>query len=270
MVKIDEKLCIGCSLCVKDCFPKNIKISNDKAEVIRPNCMLCGHCVSICPKNAVSIDEYDMDDVFEIEKTSITPTSFMSLVKQRRSIRHFTSDKVEKSILLKLIEVARYSPTAINMQGINYIVVSDKLQEFRKLVITSLQNKANEMLKNNDLPDMYKNYANMWLSISSNYFANPDAKDSVFLDAPTCLVITGGSEFDAGIASSNVELMANCYGLGVLHSGFIKNSCKDNDDIKAFLGLKPDENVISVILVGYPDIKYKRTAPRKYPNINWL
>jgi len=62
-MKIDTEKCIGCGQCVKDCFPNDIKIVDGKASIKNITCIRCGHCIAVCPKNAVSTDEYNMEDV---------------------------------------------------------------------------------------------------------------------------------------------------------------------------------------------------------------
>ncbi len=65
MVKVDKQKCIGCKLCIKDCFVHDIKMIDDKSYVKNQTCFKCGHCIAICPQNAISIDDYNMDEVVE-------------------------------------------------------------------------------------------------------------------------------------------------------------------------------------------------------------
>ncbi|MBQ2879146.1 MAG: 4Fe-4S binding protein, partial [Anaerotignum sp.] len=44
MVSIDRDKCIGCGMCVKDCFFGVLSLKENKAEVSAP-CFDCGHCV---------------------------------------------------------------------------------------------------------------------------------------------------------------------------------------------------------------------------------
>jgi len=50
---------------------------------------------------------------------------FLELVKKRRSFRRFKSDPVPKEILEKVLEAARYPPSAGNSQPWEFIVVQD-------------------------------------------------------------------------------------------------------------------------------------------------
>lgn len=62
MFSVNEKKCIGFGLCVKDCFPKDIEILEGKTKINNIAFIKCGHCIAICPKAAVSTDDYDMDE----------------------------------------------------------------------------------------------------------------------------------------------------------------------------------------------------------------
>ena len=64
MVHIDKEKCIGCGLCAGDCLGKAISLESGKAEMIK-GCFMCGHCVAICPTEAVSFvgDKYGENDV---------------------------------------------------------------------------------------------------------------------------------------------------------------------------------------------------------------
>jgi nitroreductase len=65
-----------------------------------------------------------------------------------------------------------------------------------------------------------------------------------------------------------MELMACAQGLGVLYSGFLTRACASKK-IKAAVGIPEGKEVLTVLLVGYPDVKYRRTAPRKKADIVW-
>lgn len=55
-VKIDEKSCIGCKLCIAACpFPGAIEMVN-KIAVITDKCTSCGACEESCPKNAIKVE----------------------------------------------------------------------------------------------------------------------------------------------------------------------------------------------------------------------
>ena len=54
MVSIDQNKCIGCGMCVKDCFFGVLSLQ-DKKAVVSGDCFHCGHCVSVCPTGALML-----------------------------------------------------------------------------------------------------------------------------------------------------------------------------------------------------------------------
>ena len=67
-----------------------------------------------------------------------------------------------------------------------------------------------------------------------------------------------------------MELMTDALGLGTFFSGFLLVASQDNKEILDLLGIKDGKQIISCLVIGYPDVKYQRTVPRKEANINWL
>ncbi|MBR2850791.1 MAG: 4Fe-4S binding protein [Anaerotignum sp.] len=114
MVSIDKNKCIGCGMCVKDCFYSVISIQDGKAQV-SGSCFECGHCVAVCPVNAVSIPELPMEEVYEYdENCKMDPENLLRFMQFRRSVRQFKPDAIPKETLKMILEAGRYTPTAGN------------------------------------------------------------------------------------------------------------------------------------------------------------
>ena len=269
MVDIDLLKCKGCGACVKDCFSRNLYVIDEKAAVKSDECIRCGHCVAICPENAVCITEYDMEDVHEVTEQGISPDALVAFIKNRRSIRQYKDKCVETELIKQIIEAGRYTPTASNRQEITFIVVEKEMEMFRALVIESLGALGREFLESDDASPLLKNYAQRWISIERAYKTNPAKKDYVFLGAPVVILIAGDHPVDAGLAASNMELVACANGLGVLYSGFITRGSK-GEKVRNAVGIPPGKEVLTVLLIGYPDVKYQRNAPRKKADTVWV
>ena len=84
------------------------------------------------------------------------------------------------------------------------------------------------------------------------------------------IFVTSPSQINGGLASSNMELMTDALGLGTFFSGFLLVASQDNKEILDLLGIKDGKQIISCLVIGYPDVKYQRTVPRKEANINWI
>lgn len=66
-LKFEINSCKDCYSCLRNCPTKAIKFVDDKAIIVQENCVLCGHCVNVCPQNAKRVKE-DIDSVKELIK----------------------------------------------------------------------------------------------------------------------------------------------------------------------------------------------------------
>jgi ferredoxin len=53
---IDEELCIGCGVCVDECYPGAISMQADVASLDEEACIRCGVCHDVCPEEAIRHD----------------------------------------------------------------------------------------------------------------------------------------------------------------------------------------------------------------------
>ena len=93
--------------------------------------------------------------------------------------------------------------------------------------------------------------------------------DRIFFNAPAVVVVTALSAVDAALASSNMELVADTLGLGVLFSGFFVRAANESQDIIDFLQVKKRKKIMTCMMMGYPDVRYFRTVPRKQADVIW-
>lgn len=252
MIRIDDS-CVGCGICVKDCIAQRIVIENKKAHVTGP-CLECGHCVAICPRNAVSIPEYDMEDVEDCE-FSLDPEDLLGSIKSRRSIRNYKPQTVEQDKLDLLLQAGRYTATAKNSQDCQFVFVQKELDTFKELIWKSVDEVEAGGFRN--IPKDFLPY----VDFNRRRKKNPQ-DDYLFRNAPVVLLIASDYPLDAGLAAQNMELMANALDLGALYNGFLARLADRNDSLKEWLGI-PGKTINACMLLGYPNVYYLRTAPRK-------
>lgn len=272
MMKVNNEKCIGCGLCVKDCFPNDIKIVDGKAKISNITCMKCGHCIAVCPKGAVSTDEYNIEDVKEYneDEFKVEADNLLNFIKFRRTIRQFKEKDVETEKLLKIIEAGRFTQTGSNSQNVSYIVVKDNIEQLKGMVLEKLKIRGEEILENlNPQTRPYKRYAQMWIEMYKTYKEDPKANDKIFFNAPALILAVSDSPVNAALASSNMELMTNALGLGTFFSGFFAMAAQGNEEMRTLLGLEGKQEVVTCMVIGYPNVKYMRTVPRKDANISW-
>jgi len=257
-------LCDGCGLCVGDCSRKAIELIDKKAQVDLSNCYDCGHCVAICPTNAISAPKYDETEIIEYdkEKFNIDPEVFLNFVKFRRSIRQFKGIDVEKEKLDMIIEAGRYSPTGGNRQANRYIILKDKIDKVRDLALQTLYNvSSNPNLGGRSV------YRDMWVEMYHDY--KKRNIDRLFFNAPVVVIVvnkdftSSSSSINGAIAASNMELQAYTLGLGCCYIGFLKSAAEYNPTLNEMIGIKDSEEFVVSFVLGYPDVKYMRTVNRE-------
>ena len=260
MVIIDKEKCTGCGRCVSDCSKLKITLEKGKAAV-KEECFQCGHCVAICPEGAVSIPEYDMEDVEEYDRESfcLSPENVLHSIKFRRSIRKYKSQTVKQEDLELLVQAGRYTATAINLQSSGFVFVQEELPELKRRVWDYID----RIEKSGAGEEKYQSY----LSFNQRRKANPN-DDYLFRNAPVVLFITSDRILDAGMAAQNIENMAVSMGLGALYNGYLAGIAEENKELKKWLGIE-ERAIKACMLIGYPSRQYVRTAPRKKAHVIW-
>jgi ferredoxin len=246
-VKIDNEKCVGCGSCIKDCPEYNIEMANKKAKVKKNACLKCGHCVAICPTNAINIPEYDAQEILPIsEEDFLNPDKLLKVIKSGRSIRQFKDIPVEKEKLQQIIEAGRYTATASNAQDVSYIVITKKNKE--------LENEALKVLRFLVKP------VGIFLPILRSITIDDDF---FFKGAPAVIVIISKNKVNGALAAANMELMAEALGFGTFYSGFFSAAVNLSSKLRSLLHMKKGQKVVTTLVMGYPNVKYLRTVPRK-------
>ena len=107
---VDPDKCNFCGLCAVEC-PAGIFVIKGAEELpvmargAGEFCMNCGHCVAVCPTGAFSLSTMKSEDCPSISPEQlISPEQATQFLRSRRSIRTYTDQKVDRQLLLKLIE----------------------------------------------------------------------------------------------------------------------------------------------------------------------
>ena len=140
----------------------------------------------------------------------------LQLLKSRRSVRAFQDKSISKVELEKIVDAARFAPTARNVQPWEFVVITDK-------------NKLNML-------------ANLGQNVK---FMDQAAAAIVVFSADTNYFLEDGSA-----ATCNILLAATALGIGSCWIAGDKKpySQQVNDLLNAPTGIK----LISIIALGYP------------------
>ena len=276
MIRIDSQACIGCGACARDCPMGFIHMRDNKAQMTEPYCIDCGHCFALCPVKAVAIEGYTEADYAQcVELTDIVrgesgtkrtekldPETLLLAMKSRRSIRRFTGQRVEAEKLEKLIEAVRYAPTGRNTQQVRVTLVQEKLPELTARVSDVLAELPDHLPEDApaELREMADLYRERWKIMRDRY--RETGRDGVFHNASAVLVLSGRVDVDAAIAAAYAELLVHAMGLGCVYVGFLRLAAEDAS-VRTMLGIRKGYQVVCTLAIGYPDVAYRRTVPRK-------
>ena len=261
MITIDHSLCIGCGACVRDCPSLNLFLDSRKANAYS-DCMECGHCAAICPEEAISIPGYDMSDMEPCPPGGfpLDAEAFLRELKARRSIRRYKPDMIEPEKARMLIEAIRYTATACNRQSIRPIFVQKRLPELKELVWSYIEKSL--ISAPDDIPVDIERYRDFFRRRKKN-----PADDYLFRNAPAVLFFACEYPIDVGMAAQNAEHMALSLGLGAMYNGFL---ARISNAPSIARWLETDEKtILTSMLLGYPAVTYRRTAPRKSADVIW-
>lgn len=264
MIEINAERCIGCGACIDDCFAGVMKIVDGVAVPVKKNCNCCGHCIAVCPENAIKLLDHDMSEVIELADMDykISPQTYLNHIKARRSIRHFTDRKVTDQELDMIIETGRFSPTGSNLQNVSYFICQDDIVNFRDMIMEELKLIGEEELVS---AGPNSRYARFWLNMYEDYKTN--GTDKLFFNAGTVIVVASGFPQAGLIAASHMESMVYCLDLGMVYSGFTMRAISHSEKLKEYIGLKEDYQVYTALVIGEPDIEFRRTVPRRKADV---
>jgi nitroreductase len=150
---------------------------------------------------------------------------FYDVIKNRRSVRKYKPDPVPMDVIKRVLDAARLAPTWANLQGIRYVVITEKDQVAK--VADAVGQK--------------------WLKKNAPMFivAISDAKWSGNRPDPS-----GDLAYfmlDVGIAFEHLVLAATAEGLGTCWIGIF-----DEEELKDVLGIKGSNRVVTLTPIGYP------------------
>lgn len=286
------KQCTHCGACIPGCFRKNFQ-KNEKGSVdlkadYADNCILCGHCISVCPvEGALTLEGENWSDdgapgIMPDEK------QVMSLLMQRRTRRSFSKEEVAIKDLEKLIDAARYAPSGHNSQNYHFTVTNDPkkvkligegvLRFYRKITSLLKRPVTRPLLYLAAGKSNYHLLMGMQKRLDNHQrIYRETGSIEMTWDAPALIIIHGPEGQDTmincALAGYNIMLRAETMNIGTcilgLLRGGIGHASKDLE--KAGINIPTDHAVYMILAAGHPDNneKFKHVPPRRRPTVTF-
>jgi nitroreductase/NAD-dependent dihydropyrimidine dehydrogenase PreA subunit len=269
LLSIEESLCTHCSQCALVCPMALVRIGKRGPRTIpdaEEKCILCGHCIAACPVKALQHNQLPEEQCLSLEENwRGEPSAVKQLIQGRRSIRHYQSKPVDRSVLLSILDMARYTPTGMNKQSVRWLVVYEAA-EVKKLAAAVI-GWLRSLLEKNELVAGKYNPAPLVAGWDAGF-------DTVLRDCPHVLVAYGPrnapmAQSSCIAALTTAELAAVPFGLGACWAGFLHLAVMCRPAAQQALGLPEDCVMHGALMIGYPQETYYRIPPRKPPAVNW-
>jgi nitroreductase/NAD-dependent dihydropyrimidine dehydrogenase PreA subunit len=272
LIEIDESKCTKEGACVRDCSPAIIRLSEATGfPEIAPDdenaCIMCGHCVTVCPHGALRHRNIPFELTTPLDKKLvIDEAQAVQFIRSRRSVRLFKDKPVEKEMVMRLIEVARCAPTAGNSQTVEWLVHTDRatMREIAARVVEWVR----ELVASDPSIGAARPYLPRIVT------AWDSGRDSVLRDAPVLLVAYAPKEaafglVDLTIALSHLDLLAPAMGLGTCWAGLLEGALLSSPPLREMVGIPNGYPFHYPMMLGYPAMKHHRLPARKPPKIRF-
>ena len=129
LLTVNQEKCLRCGICVECCPSCILSMGENGPECnFDRGCMSCGQCVAICPVGALDNKYTPLAEQRPVTMPLPTPEVAYEFLRMRRSVRNFKPQTPTDEEITRMLDVARYAPTAGNSQGMYYIVIRDKEQ----------------------------------------------------------------------------------------------------------------------------------------------
>jgi nitroreductase/NAD-dependent dihydropyrimidine dehydrogenase PreA subunit len=268
---VDDIKCNRCGICALECPRRIIEMVEPEAlpswvDGGDEQCIDCGHCVAVCPLAAISLATMSPQDCTPVRK-KLLPTAEQAehLLRSRRSIRVYKPERVPREMLAKLIDIARYAPSAHNSQPLQWLVIQDS-QEIKRLAGV-VADWMRLIVK--ERPNVAKELDIDWMVASWDR-----GEDRITRSAPHLVVVHAPADdamapVDAPIALTYLELAAYFLGLGACWAGFVQAAATFYPPMTEALQLPQGHRSLGAMMVGYPKHRFARIPVRKEAVITW-
>lgn len=208
-------------------------------------------------------------------KATVSKEEFMDAIeciKTRMSIRKFKPDQVPADLLLKVIDIAKWSPSYKNSQPWEVVVVSGAKKEALTTMLIDLLEKGVEPQPDLPTPLSWPPVIGARIDALMKKRSEETGKDLNdpevrrkskianfrFYGAPHGMLLfqdaslTAWSIFDMGLFAQNIMLAAHAHGLGTVPQAFLTDYA---GEVKKFLDIPETKRMVLGISIGYPDLE---------------
>jgi len=197
----------------------------------------------------------------------------IKIIKERRSVRRFTQDPVDKEVIREIIQAGRYAPSAENSQPWKFIVITntDEIQQLSRRIKEELQ----KLIKRRWIARFSLKELKDKDTLRFLYAVSCTKEDTIFFHAPVLVFIITKDRlmYDESCAccAQNMMLAAHALGIGSCWIGFA-SALGLSPEMLTRLGVPETYHISAALVFGHPQEKPKKASIRKIEAdvINWI
>jgi nitroreductase/NAD-dependent dihydropyrimidine dehydrogenase PreA subunit len=288
--------CTACGACVDVCWTHVLDRRTNAAGAVeiyqRPeraaSCRQCGHCMAVCPRQAIHIEGLEWDqDFLPLPKPPIRLDDFSDLIAGRRAVRAYRQTPVPRPVLESLLEAIRWAPMSYAPPKLSITVIDDPqilvaakplMAKCYRILLQKISDPFVRPFVRRSLPaDEYTALTEHLLPTLPYRVreAESNSWDSFLRDAPAAILFhaprdAGGVASDAVIALTYGLLAAHATGLGACGIGLIPPAVNRIPELRRLFQIPEGHEVATAMILGYPKYQYRRGIRRSFPAIRFL
>lgn len=171
----------------------------------------------------------------------------IEMIKERRSVRKYKNEKVDRETMKEIIEISRWAPSWANYQIARYTLIDDNAT-ISKLATDGVKGFVYNI----------KTLENAQGVAVLSFVKGKSGKLDVEKEEYATSKAHVWEVFDSGIACQTFCLAAHAKGVATCIFGVI-----DDESISTIAGLPEEETVAAIIVYGYEDGAHVKPTPRK-------
>jgi nitroreductase/NAD-dependent dihydropyrimidine dehydrogenase PreA subunit len=278
MIVVDRETCEGCGLCAEICHEDCIGLVHTAggavASVHQPMCSTCTQCIAICPRRALSWD--GVPPVAYDRARLPSPEQLDELLKERRTIRFFKDEMLDRALVEEIVGYGIYAPT--NNYHLRAVVVDDPsvIEALDSIIIRYVWWLYNLFFRSKIVFQLIHRITPSMQATDKVKMEGDLARGHTFDRPPPATVFVVGdrriglSEASAQYALYNMILVAQAKGIGSRLKGTGQILLDRSKAARRRLGLGKHEHILGSLELGYPDVKFRNKVEGKKMRITWI
>jgi nitroreductase/NAD-dependent dihydropyrimidine dehydrogenase PreA subunit len=273
MIVVDKEKCTKCGQCVRICHESCMVLGEHSVSIDYELCSTCTQCVAICPEKALSWD--GVAPVAYDETRLPSAQQLDELFKERRTIRRFTNDRLDRTLLEEIVGYGIYAPT--NNFNLRAIVVDDPavIHELDQVTLQFVVWIYRLFFKSRSVFNLVRMITPAMDTKDKVKMEGDLERGSTFEQPPAAMVFIVGdrriglSDASTQYAMYNMILYAQAKGIGSRLKGTGQIFLDKSRAARRRLGLHKHEHILGTVELGYPRVRFRNKVRGKRLPIQW-